>query len=211
MDMQMPRMDGLNATRQIRALPERRETPILAMTANAFVEDRIRCQNAGINDFIAKPFNPDVLYSTLLKWMEPPADRSTIDPALMIGLPSIDREHHELVALLDRLMGCPDVQPGSEGFLASVETIGRRLAAHMHNEEHLFASIGLPEADVASHVRAHAEIMEQYARLSLDLEQGNSSGRSEVLRMIKNWVIEHVVQHNLKLKLYLDSAGPTDA
>ncbi|MEI7614002.1 MAG: PAS domain S-box protein [Betaproteobacteria bacterium] len=70
MDMQMPILDGLEATRQIRAMPNRSNTLILAMTANAFVEDRALCQEAGMNDFIAKPFNPEVLYSVLLKSLE---------------------------------------------------------------------------------------------------------------------------------------------
>jgi PAS domain S-box-containing protein len=74
MDMQMPRMGGIEATRQIRSLPAGGSVPIIAMTANAFSEDRERCLTAGMNDFIAKPIDPARFYSTLLKWLSPRAD-----------------------------------------------------------------------------------------------------------------------------------------
>ncbi len=69
MDMQMPRLDGLEATRQIRQLPRYAKVPILALTANAFAEDKARCFDAGMNDFIAKPIEPEVLFTTLLTWL----------------------------------------------------------------------------------------------------------------------------------------------
>jgi PAS domain S-box-containing protein len=69
MDMQMPRMDGLTATALIRQLDAGRDVPIVAMTANAFSEDEERCLAAGMNDFVAKPVDPDRLYRTLLKWL----------------------------------------------------------------------------------------------------------------------------------------------
>jgi signal transduction histidine kinase/CheY-like chemotaxis protein len=71
MDMQMPDMDGMEATRRIRAAGRGAHIPVLAMTANAFAEDRARCLEAGMNDFLVKPVDPDVLYETVLKWLAP--------------------------------------------------------------------------------------------------------------------------------------------
>ncbi len=67
----MPRLDGVGATQAIRAMPAAAATPILAMTANAFDEDRDACIAAGMDDFIAKPVSPARLYTILLRWLTP--------------------------------------------------------------------------------------------------------------------------------------------
>jgi two-component system, sensor histidine kinase and response regulator len=71
MDMQMPVMDGLAATRALRGMPQFADLPVVAMTANAMDSDRTACLAAGMNDHVAKPIEPHLLFATLLRWMRP--------------------------------------------------------------------------------------------------------------------------------------------
>ena len=104
MDMQMPEMDGLEATRHLRALPQLSHLPIVAMTANAMQADRDRCRDAGMNDFVSKPIDPDALWAVLLKWISPrdAAREHTPVPAARPTEP--DRQRLE-----DALHGVPDL------------------------------------------------------------------------------------------------------
>jgi two-component system sensor histidine kinase/response regulator len=90
MDMQMPVMDGVTATLEIRKLAQYRDLPIIAMTANVMQQDRERCLQAGMNDFIAKPIEPDQLWSILMRWVKPNLARSDAwheeAPAVQAGL-----------------------------------------------------------------------------------------------------------------------------
>ncbi|MGW8391365.1 response regulator [Pseudoduganella sp. HUAS MS19] len=71
MDLQMPQMDGLEATRRIRTIPELAGMPVLAMTATATTEARMRCIDAGMNDFISKPIRPALMCQTIANWLPP--------------------------------------------------------------------------------------------------------------------------------------------
>jgi CheY-like chemotaxis protein len=90
MDVQLPGIDGLQATREIRALPAYRDTPVLSMTANAFGDDRLACEQAGMQDHIVKPVDPELLYSTLLRWLPRGAAQTAANaqPAIQLARPA---------------------------------------------------------------------------------------------------------------------------
>ncbi len=71
MDLQMPEMDGFTAAKLLRRDPRLQNFPIIAMTAHALVEERQRCLDAGMNDHVSKPIDPDVLFGTLMRWAKP--------------------------------------------------------------------------------------------------------------------------------------------
>jgi CheY-like chemotaxis protein len=78
MDLQMPEMDGFTATKLLRSDPRLQKFPIIAMTAHALVEERQRCLDAGMNDHVSKPIDPDNLFATLLRWAKP-RPRNAVD------------------------------------------------------------------------------------------------------------------------------------
>ena len=149
MDMQMPTMGGVEATRVLRALPQLAGLPIVAMTANAMQADRDRCTDAGMVDFLTKPIEPQVLWRALLRWIKP---RNRLDTTLPIrhgkratgdtgnqgdaaALPDAI-EGLDMASGLRRVLGKPKRYIAMlRRFVADQATVHRQIAAALQNND----------------------------------------------------------------------------
>jgi len=107
MDIQMPVMDGYTASREIRNLKSKiGNVPIIAMTAHAMAGDEKKSIEAGMNDHVTKPIDPDQLFTTLQKWIKPGEKR------VQVQQPDVDVEHSESDKKVLEVEGIPDYLPG---------------------------------------------------------------------------------------------------
>ncbi|AMK77900.1 MULTISPECIES: PAS domain S-box protein [Methylomonas] len=206
MDVQMPDMDGITASLAIRGMPGREKTPILAMTANAFEEDRRNCLNAGMSDHIPKPVNPEVLYELILRWMPPlPEAGKPVVNATLSGeqRDNADLLHERLAAIpgLDLKAGLYNVQNKLPFYLRQLRHFAERHAGEADNIRQLLDVGDLEAAQRAAHslkssaatlgitrIRQTAEGME------MSLKQGEADALALPLKQLTEQLASFVAE-----------------
>ena len=108
--------------------------------------------------------------------------------------------------LLDRLIHKPKANLESAHFSEVLSLLGELITDHFRNEERYFAACGMPAAEVRAHLMAHSEILEQYTQLNFDLMAHKTIAMPAVAQMIKEWIVHHLVEHDLKIRQYVHAA-----
>ena len=134
---------------------------------------------------------------------QPPRDAVSFDASMLVGVPAIDDQHRQLFVELNRLIAATHAAPSSEIFTEGLGRLGRDLNEHFNCEEALLGDLGLPVPELRAHVRAHNEILSQYAELNLKLMRVNAVSRVEVLQMIRRWIVDHIVLHDRQIRDHL--------
>ncbi|HEU0200149.1 MAG TPA: response regulator [Burkholderiaceae bacterium] len=192
MDVQMPVMGGLAATRVIRAIAGYESVPILAMTGNAFADDRAQCLAAGMNDHIAKPVEPDSLYQTLRKWLQPaapmPAARApTRHLDLQLGLRYSRGRMGRYVDLLQKYLGSTlaDCRSLRASYAAGAYADAQRVA-HSLTGAAAFIGASLLQQLAAELERAivRREPLATIERTAAEVEAENGAVTAEIKRIV---------------------------
>lgn len=126
---------------------------------------------------------------------------------MLIGVRSIDEAHEELIGQLDLLMSDADALVDSVHFSEIFSQLGLAITEHFRDEEAVFKALPMPTDLVAGHIQAHNDILRQYTQINLDLMDGIRPGRADVLAMIRAWILDHLLEHDLVIRDYLTEAA----
>lgn len=127
--------------------------------------------------------------------------------SLAIGIPAIDEQHALLCRLANRLLDHPDAPAHDEQVVDVLTDLGRFLMLHFQTEEEYMRRLGMPADEIASHHQAHNQIIDQYADLNLAATQGKSHTATEIFRLVRRWVSDHLDLDDLKIRDYVPGAG----
>ncbi|MES2583687.1 MAG: response regulator [Pseudomonadota bacterium] len=184
MDLQMPVMDGLDATREIRSMQQGATTPIVAMTANAMASDRERCIAAGMVDFVAKPIDPDELFRALLRWITP-LQGDGAGPVAPLVVPVADAMVSS-EAVPTRIAGL-DVEAGL-----------RRVLGKPHRYTAMLRGFVDAQSDTAVHIRQAVEARDAYTALRFAHTLKGLAGNIAAADLVRDAVaVEQALRHGL--------------
>jgi len=214
MDMQMPEMDGLEATRQIRALGEQKEgvpvceqariIPIIAMTANAFKEDVVKCLDAGMNGHLGKPIDFDDVLNKLRTYLIAGAPGGIVwDKKYELGNNKVDRQHISLCDMVNNLIRQCEQGKAAESLQETLAYLVDYTVYHFKSEEELQAETDYP--GYAEHKLIHEDFKVTVDKLVQRFKENGSSEElvTDIRETVIPWLTNHMQTEDTKIGAYL--------
>jgi hemerythrin len=131
--------------------------------------------------------------------------------AMSTGVAAIDDHHKAIVTILDKLAVTPDLPVMSELANDALTDLGRILQLHFAVEETYLKKCGMPEQELAAHLREHYKILEQYAEINFDAMTRGHMRIKDISATVKAWAVDHVITYDLAIKNYLPLGSATTA
>jgi hemerythrin-like metal-binding protein len=213
----MPEMDGYTATYKIRGLDniKGKTVPIIAMTANVFREDVEKCFEAGMNDHIGKPIDPDIMYRTIKKHITSFGKMSKSlkeieygiawNDDLSLGNEQVDTQHHQMFELLSSLVvACADGTETAK-LKETLDFLVNYTVQHLIDEEALMLQYNYPGYD--KHKELHNNFKETISGLEQRFTESGSSDKlsGDVNRLVARWLINHIFNEDKKIGMHIRS------
>ena len=207
MDMQMPEMDGLEATEKIRALdiPSAKTIPIVAMTANAFREDVVRCLDAGMDGHIGKPLDFEEVLSKLRTYLLSGVHHGTRlvwDKKYELGNIQLDMQHKSLCDMVNNLVRRCEQEHSMESIQKTLEYLEDYTEHHFSSEEAFQLDIGFPGYE--KHKQLHDEFKATIGGLAREFAINGSSYEliNKVCKDVIVWLSDHMQNVDSKIVSY---------
>ncbi|MCL1830223.1 MAG: bacteriohemerythrin [Oscillospiraceae bacterium] len=206
MDMQMPEMDGLEATRVIRSLdlPNAKTIPIIAMTANAFREDVVRCLDAGMNGHLGKPLDFDDVLSKLRNYLIISRFNGIVwDKKFELGSSIVDRQHKSLCEMINNLILQCEHGKAAETLHETLEFLVDYTVYHFESEEALQLENDYPWYE--EHKLIHESFKVTVADLVRRFEENGSTEElvNDIRNIVIDWLTNHMQNEDTKIGDYL--------
>ena len=206
MDMQMPEMDGLEATRRIRALdvPSAKIVPIIAMTANAFREDILKCLEAGMNGHLGKPLDFEAVLGKLRTYLVTGVAGGLVwDKKYELGNNQVDSQHKSLCDVVNNLIRQCEQGNTTEAVQETLTFLADYTTYHFNSEEALQIKIGYP--GYKEHKKVHEAFKATVVKLIENVRQYGTSENlaNDIREVVLKWLINHIQNEDMKIISYM--------